>query len=81
MVEKNKVKVGWLTGLLFVILQHNLKQIKVMELKYKLIEEIMSELNMRNSENVLKCFERLLEEMSSNKLKGILEDLQEERTI
>jgi hypothetical protein len=52
-----------------------------MKLKYKLIEEIMSELNMRNSENVLKCFERLLEEMSSNKLKGILEDLQEERTI
>jgi DNA polymerase III delta subunit len=49
-----------------------------MELKYKLIEEIMSELNMRNSENVLKCFERLLEEMSPNKLKGILEDLQEE---
>jgi hypothetical protein len=52
-----------------------------MELKYKLVEEIMSELNMRNSENVLKCFERLLEEMSSNKLKGILEDLQEERLI
>jgi len=52
-----------------------------MELKYKLIEEIMSELNMRNNENVLKCFERLLEEMSLNKLKGILEDLQEERTI
>ena len=52
-----------------------------MELKYKLVEEIMSELNMRNSENVLKCVERLLEEMSSNKLKGILEDLQEERLI
>jgi len=52
-----------------------------MKLKYKLVEEIMSELNMRNSENVLKCFERLLEEMSSNKLKGILEDLQEERLI
>ena len=52
-----------------------------MELKYKLLEEIMEELRMRNSENVLRCFEIVLEEMSLNKLKGILEDLQEERTI
>ena len=56
--SKSNCTLGWFIGIAFVILQHNLKQIKVMELKYK-----------------------LLEEMSLNKLKGILDDLQEERTI
>jgi len=51
-----------------------------MELKNKMIEGIMEELNKRNEKGILNCFERILEEMSLNKLKSILEDLEEERT-